>query len=139
MPLKPKRVKYRKFQRRFPKSKAGRGVRVCFGECGLQALEPGRITSEQIEACRIAVTHYLMGEGKLIIRIFPHRSVTAKPAETRQGKGKGEIAHWVAVVRPGTVMFELGGVSEEQAVAAFSRVAHKLPIRTRLVHRRVQL
>jgi len=139
MALMPKRVKHRKFQRGRVRGKATRGNRVCFGEFGLQALEPARITAEQIEAARLAVTHYLHGEGKLVIRIFPHMSVTAKPAETRQGKGKGEIAHWVAKVKPGTVMFELAGVAEEFAVPALARVAHKMPIKTRLARRRVQV
>ncbi len=139
MPLMPKRVKHRKFQRGRVKGKATRGNRVAFGEYGLQALEPGRITGEQIEAGRLAVMHYLHREGKLIIRIFPHRSVTAQPAETRMGKGKGEIAHWVAAVRPGAILFELSGVPEELAKGAFSRVAHKMPIRTRMVERRVSV
>jgi len=140
MPLMPKRVKHRKFQRGSKlKRKAFRGNRVSFAEFGLQALEAAWITAEQIEAARLAVTHYLHGEGKLVIRIFPHRSVTGKPAETRQGKGKGEISHWVAVVLPGTIMFELGGVPEEHAIAALARVAHKMPIKTRLAHRRLQV
>jgi large subunit ribosomal protein L16 len=136
----PKRVKHRKFQRgNALKGKATRGNRVCFGEFGLQALEAAWITAEQIEAARLAFTHYLHGEGRLVIRIFPHKSVTAKPAETRQGKGKGEISHWVAVVKPGTIMFELAGVPEEHAVIAFSRVAHKMPIKTRIAHRRIRV
>lgn len=139
MPLMPKRVKHRKFQRGRIRGKATRGNRVVFGEYGLQALEPARITAEQIEAARLAVMHYLHREGKLMIRIFPHKSVTSTPAETRMGKGKGEIAHWVAEVKPGTVMFELSGVPEELAKSAFARVAHKMPIRTRLVHRRVSV
>jgi large subunit ribosomal protein L16 len=140
MPLMPKRVKHRKFQRGSAvKGKATRCNYVAFGEYGLQALEPAWITAEQIEAARLAVTHYLHGEGKFVNRIFPHRSITGKPAETRQGKGKGDITHWVAVVKEGTVMFELGGVPHEHAVAAFARVAMKMPIRTRLITRRVQV
>jgi len=135
MPLMPKRVKHRKFQKGTLKGKATRGNRVVFGDYGLQALERGRITSEHIEAGRLAVMHYLGHEGKLLIRIFPHKSVSRKPAETRMGKGKGEPAHWVAEVKPGTVLYELSGVPKEHAVAAFSRVAHKMPIRTRLTLR----
>ena len=139
MALMPKRVKHRKFQRGKVRGKATRGNRVVFGEYGLQALQCALITGEQIEAARLAITHFLRREGKLTIRIFPHRNVTATPAETRMGKGKGEPAHWVATVKPGTIMFELGGVPEQMAIAAFARVAHKMPIRTRLARRRVQL
>jgi len=139
MALMPKRVKHRKFQRGKMKGKATRGNRVVFGDYGLQALERAWITAEHIEAGRLAVMHFLRHEGKLTIRIFPHKSVTATPAETRMGKGKGEPAHWVAEVKPGTVMFELSGVPESLAVAAFARVAHKMPIKTRLAYRRVQV
>ena len=139
MALMPKRVKHRKFQRGKVRGKATRGNRVVFGEYGLQALECGRITAEQIEAGRLAVMHFLRHEGKLTIRLFPHRNVTARPAETRMGKGKGEPAHWIAAVKPGTILYEISGVPESLAVAAFSRVAHKMPIRTRLAHRRVQV
>jgi len=139
MALMPRRVKHRKFQRGKMKGKATRGNRVVFGDYGLQALERAWITAEQIEAARLAVMHFLRHEGKLTMRIFPHKSVTATPAETRMGKGKGEPAHWVAEVKPGTIMFELSGVAEPLAVAAFARVAHKMPIKTRLAHRRVQV
>ena len=139
MPLMPRRVKHRKFQRGMLKGKATRGNRVSFGEFGLQSLERSWITGEQIEAGRLAITHFLRHEGKLIIRIFPHKSITAKPAETRMGKGKGELAHWVAEVKPGTILFELTGVPEELAVAALGRVAHKMPVKTRLARRRVQV
>jgi large subunit ribosomal protein L16 len=135
----PKRVKHRKFQRGKLKGKARRGNRVVFGDYGLQALERAWITAEQIEAGRLAVMHFLRHEGKLTIRIFPHKSVTATPAETRMGKGKGEPAHWVAAVKPGTILFEIGGVPEELAIAALARVAHKLPIRTKLAQRRVEV
>jgi large subunit ribosomal protein L16 len=135
----PKRVKHRKFQRGKVRGKATRGNKVVFGEYGLQALQCALITGEQIEAARLAITHFLRREGKLTIRIFPHRNVTSTPAETRMGKGKGEPAHWVATVKPGTIMFELSGVPEQMAVAAFSRVAHKMPIKTRLARRRVQI
>ncbi len=139
MALMPKRVKHRKFQRGKMKGKATRGNRVVFGDYGLQALERAWITAEHIEAARLAVMHFLRHEGKLTIRIFPHKSVTATPAETRMGKGKGEPSHWVAEVKPGTIMFELSGVPEPLAVEAFARVAHKMPIKTRLAHRRVQV
>jgi large subunit ribosomal protein L16 len=135
----PKRVKHRKFQRGKLKGKASRGNRVAFGDYGLQSMECGWITAEQIEAARLAVAHFLRHEGKLTVRIFPHKSITATAAETRMGKGKGEPSHWVAAVKAGTVMFELGGVPEELAVATFARIAHKMPVRTRLVHRRVQV
>jgi large subunit ribosomal protein L16 len=136
MALMPKRVKHRKFQRGKMRGKASRGNRVSFGEYGLQALQCSWITAEQIEAARLAVMHFLRHQGKLIVRIFPHKSITATPAETRMGKGKGEPAHWVAEVKPGTVMFELSGVPLDLATAALARVAHKMPIRTKLVHRR---
>ena len=136
MPLMPKRVKFRKSQRGRVKGKAQRGNYVAFGEYGLQALEAGWLSARQIEAARIAATHFLSREGKLIIRIFPDKSVTATPAETRMGKGKGEPEFWAAVVRPGTVIFELGGIPEALAREALNRAAHKLPIRARFVHRR---
>jgi large subunit ribosomal protein L16 len=135
----PKRVKHRKFQRGKLRGKATRGNRVAFGEYGLQALECAWITGEQIEAGRLAVMHFLRREGKLICRIFPHRNMTATPAETRMGKGKGEPAHWVAGVKPGTIMYELSGVPEALAKEAFSRVAHKMPIKTRMVGRGVHV
>ncbi len=136
MPLMPKRVKHRKYQRGSLKGKASRGNRVVFGEFGLRAMERGRLTAEQLEAGRLAVMHYLRREGKLITRVFPHESITTTPTETRMGKGKGEVSHWIAKVKPGTIIFELSGVSEELAVAALGRVAHKLPIRTKLAYRR---
>jgi len=136
MPLMPKRVKYRKSQRGKVRGKASRGNRVSFGEYGLQALECGWITSQQIEAGRVAAVHFLRHEGKLIVRIFPHKSVTATPAETRMGKGKGEPAFWVATVKPGTILFELSGVTEDVARDALARIAHKMPIRTRMAFRR---
>jgi len=136
MALMPKRVKHRKWQRGKTRGKATRGNTVSFGDYGLRALEPGQITAEQIEAARLAIMHFLRREGRLTIRIFPHKSMTATPTETRMGKGKGEVSHWVAEVKPGTVMFELSGVSEERAVAALARVAHKLPIKSKLARRR---
>ncbi|NLX03737.1 MAG: 50S ribosomal protein L16 [Phycisphaerae bacterium] len=135
MGLMPKRVKFRKSQRGKIHGKATRGNTVAFGDFGLQTLEPAWITSHQIEAGRMAATHFLHREGRVYIRIFPHKSITGKPLETRMGKGKGEIEDWVAVVKPGTVLFEIGGVDEETARLAFTRVAHKMPIKVRFVRR----
>lgn len=135
MALMPRRVKHRKVQRRRIRGRATRGNTVAFGDWGLQALQPGHISAQTIEACRIAATQYVRGQGKLYIRIFPHKPVTARPLETRMGKGKGEPDHWVAVVKPGTVMFELAGVTREAARECFNRVAHKLPVRVRLIGR----
>jgi len=133
--LMPKRVKYRKQMRGRVKGKATRGVEVAFGEYGLQALEPGWITSRQIEAARRAIVRHVRRRGKYWVRIFPDKPVTAKPAETRMGKGKGAVDHWVAVVRPGRVMFELSGVSEEMAREAMRLASHKLPIKCQFVKR----
>jgi large subunit ribosomal protein L16 len=135
MALMPRRVKHRKSQRRRIKGNATRGNTVAYGEFGLQTIEAGHIKASTIEACRIAATQYVRGEGKLYIRIFPQKSVTARPLETRMGKGKGEPDHWVAVVKPGGVLFELAGVSEEAARDCFARVAYKLPVRVRMVKR----
>ncbi len=135
MALMPRRVKYRKRQRGRIKGNATRGNRVAFGDWGLQSIDPGHVSAQTIEACRIAATQYVRGEGKVYIRIFPQRSVTARPLETRMGKGKGEPDHWVAVVKPGTVLFELSGVSRESARECLARVAHKLPVRVRMVGR----
>jgi large subunit ribosomal protein L16 len=135
MALMPKRVKHRKSQRGRIKGNAQRGSRVAFGDWALQSLDPGHIKATTIEACRVAANQYIRGEGKLYIRIFPSKSVTARPLETRMGKGKGEPAHWVAVVKPGTVLFEIGGVTHEAACECFTRVAHKLPIRVCLLGR----
>ncbi len=129
MPLMPKRVKFRKSQRGRIRGKATRGNTVAFGDFGLQALEPGWITARQIEAGRVAATHFLHREGRVYIRIFPAKPVSAKPLETRMGKGKGETEDWVAVVKPGTVMFEIGGVDEATAKQALRRVASKMPVR----------
>ena len=136
MALMPKRVKFRKSQRGRMKGKAQRGNFVAFGEFGLQAMEQAWITAQQIEAGRVAATHFLRREGKLWVRIFPDKPVSSKPLETRMGKGKGEPDHWVACVRPGRILYELGGVPEDLARNALRRVAHKMPIRTRMVHRR---
>ncbi len=131
--LMPRRVKYRKQMRGRMKGRARRGDRVAFGLYGLQALEPAWITSRQIEAARRAMVRHMRRRGKVWIRIFPDKPVTAKPAETRMGKGKGSVDHWVAVVKPGRVMFEMGGVSEEIAREALRLAGHKLPIKTRFV------
>jgi large subunit ribosomal protein L16 len=135
MALMPKRVKYRKSQRDRMKGNAARTNRVAFGEFGLQALEGSWVSGRQIEAGRVAATHFLHREGKVYIRIFPHKPVSAKPLETRMGKGKGEPAFWVARVRAGTMMFEIGGVDETVAKQALVRVSHKMPIRCRFVRR----
>lgn len=134
--LMPKRVKYRKQQRGRMKGKAVRGSSIAFGQYGLKALEPYWITSRQIEAARIAMTRYIKRGGKVWIRIFPDKPVTKKPAETRMGKGKGSPEYWVAVVKPGRVMFEIEGVSEAIAREAMRLADHKLPIKTKFVSRK---
>ena len=136
MALMPKRVKHRKSQRGKLKGNATRGNHVVFGDFGLQAMQGGWISAQTIEAGRIAAQQYIRGEGKLHVRIFPHKPVTTKPLEVRMGTGKGEPEYWVAVVKPGTVLFELGGVTEEQAKICFARLAHKMPIRVRFCRRR---
>lgn len=133
--LMPKRVKYRKLQRGRMGGKAVRGSQVSFGDYGLQATECGWITARQIEAARIAMTRYVKRGGKIWIRVFPHKSVTKKPAETRMGKGKGAPEEWVAVIRPGAVLYEMQGVTEEIAREAFRLAAHKLPIGTKFMAR----
>ena len=133
--LMPKKVKHRKTQRGRMKGTAKGGTEVSFGDYGIQALEPGWITARQIEAGRIAANHYLSGEGKVRIRVFPSKPVSKKPAETRMGSGKGNPEAWVAVVKPGRVMFELSGVPEELAREAMRVAGHKLPIRTKFVQR----
>ena len=131
--LMPKRVKYRKVQRGRMTGKATRGNVVTYGEFGLQAVEPGWITSNQIEAARIAMTRYTKRGGQVWIKIFPDKPVTSKPAETRMGSGKGSPEYWVSVVKPGRVMFEIAGVSEESAREALRLASHKLPIKTKIV------
>ena len=133
--LMPKRTKWRKQMRGRIRGEATRGNDVTFGEFGLQALEPGWISARVIEAGRVAASRSAH-EAKLWIRIFPHKSVSKKPAETRMGTGKGDVEYWAAVVKPGTVLYELDGVTEETAKRAFARVAHKLPLRVRLIRRR---
>jgi large subunit ribosomal protein L16 len=137
--LMPKRVKYRKQQRGRVRGWATRGNRVAFGDYGLQALEPGWIKAQALEASRIAVTHLIKGHGRIYMRVFPHKPVTARPPETRMGKGKGNPEFWVAVVRPGQIICELAGVSEEVARECLARVAHKLPVKVRLVKRSMEL
>jgi len=134
--LMPKRVKYRKVQRGTMKGKSQRGNLVQFGEYGLQALEPAWITNRQIEAARVSLTRFLKRGGKIWIRIFPDKPITKKPAETRMGKGKGPLEGWVAVVRPGRVLFELEGVTPQIARRAMILAGHKLPIKTRFLSRR---
>ena len=131
--LMPKRVKYRRVHRGRMTGKALRGNKVTYGEFGLQALEPGWITANQIEAARVAMTRYCKRFGKVWIKIFPDKPVTKKPAEVRMGSGKGSPEYWVAVVKPGKVMFELGGVPEETAREALRLAAMKLPIKTKFV------
>ncbi len=131
--LLPKRVKYRRVQRGRMKGKATRGNTVTYGDYGLQALEPAWISSAQIEAARVAMTRYIKRGGQVWIKIFPDKPVTQKPAETRMGSGKGSPEYWVAVVKPGRVMFELGGVSEELAREAMRLAAHKLPIKCKFI------
>jgi len=136
MALMPKRVKYRKSQRGRIKRNATQGNTVSFGDFGLQSLDRAWISARQIEASRICAMHFLKHEGKLFIRIFPYKSVTSIPQETRMGKGKGEPSFYVAPVKPGTILFELGGISKDIAKQAFSRIAHKLPSKTKFVERR---
>ena len=133
--LMPKRVKYRKQMRGRMKGKASRGTNIVFGEYGLQALEPGWVTARQIEAARRALVRYMRRRGRVWIRIFPDKPVTQKPAETRMGKGKGSVDHWVAVVKPGRIMFEISGLSREGAQEAMRLAAHKLSIKTKFVQR----
>jgi len=135
--LQPKRTKYRKQQRGRMTGIASRGSSLAFGEYGLKALEPGWVTNRQIEAARRAITHYVKRGGKIWIRVFPDKPFTKKPAETRMGKGKGSPEGWVAVVRPGRILYEMGGVSEADAREAMRLAAHKLPILTKFVTRAV--
>ena len=131
--LMPKRVKHRKVQRGRMKGKAQRGNFLAYGEYGIVATQPGWITSNQIEAARIAMTRYVKRNGKVWIKIFPDKPVTAKPAETRMGSGKGALEYWVAVVKPGRVMFEIAGVPEETAKEALRLATHKLPVKCKIV------
>jgi large subunit ribosomal protein L16 len=131
----PKRVKYRKQMRGRMKGRASRGTEVNFGDYGLQALEPGWVTARQIEAARRALVRYMRRRGKVWIRIFPDKPVTKKPAETRMGKGKGAVDHWVAVVKPGRILFEISGLNEEGAREAMRLASHKLSVKTKFIKR----
>lgn len=136
MALMPKRIKHRKQMRGKMRGNATRGNTVAFGDFGLQTKDAGWITGRQLEAGRIAATHYLHREGRVYIRVFPDKPISAKPLETRMGKGKGEPEAWVAVVKPGTVIFEIGGVDEITAKGALRRIAAKMPVRVRMAYRR---
>jgi len=131
----PKRVKFRKAQRGHLRGNAGRGFTVSFGTFGLKAMEPGWITDRQIESARIALTRHMKRDGRVFIRIFPDKPVSKKPAETRMGKGKGAPEFWVAVIRPGRILFEIDGVSQTVAEEALRLATHKLPIKTKFVKR----
>jgi large subunit ribosomal protein L16 len=136
MPMMPKRVKFRKSQRGKMKGNATRGNYVSFGEFGLQSLESAWIPAKTLEAARVAVSHAIGRSGRLFRRIYPQKSVSAKPLEVRMGSGKGEPEFWCAVVKPGTILFEISGVDEAVAKRALARVAHKMPVRTRFVSKR---
>ncbi len=136
MAMMPKRVKYRKNQRGKVRGDAQRGNFVAYGEYGLQCLEKGWLSAEVIEASRVTAAQFVRGEGRLYIRVFPHKSISAIPAETRMGKGKGEPEYWAAVVKSGMVLFELGGLPEDAARACMARIAYKLPFKCRFVTRR---
>ena len=133
MPLMPKRTKYRKMQKGRNRGKATRGNTIAYGQYALQALEAGWIKSNQIEAARVAMTRFIKRGGKVWIKIFPDKPITKKPAETRMGSGKGSVEYWVAVVKPGRVLFEMEGVSEDVAREALRLASHKLPIKTKFI------
>ncbi len=136
MPRMPKRVKHRKQQRSQVRGKATRGNYIAYGEHGIQALESAWLSARQIEAGRIAITHAIRREGKVYVRAFPDKPITKKPLETRMGKGKAEVEYWAAPIKPGRVLYEISGVSEDVARMALGRVAQKMPVRTRMVYRR---
>jgi large subunit ribosomal protein L16 len=135
MALMPKRVKHRKSQRGRIKGNATRGNRVVFGEYGLQSMQGGWVPAATLEAGRIAAQQYLRDQGRLYVRVFPHKPITSIPLETRMGKGKGEPEYWAATVQPGTILYEIGGTSEEAARMCFARLAHKMPVRVRMIRR----
>ncbi len=135
--LEPKKVKFRRVHRGNRRGMSMRGNYVTFGSYGLKAVEPGWVTARQIESSRIVISRIVRKIGKMWIRIFPDKPVTARPAETRMGKGKGALDHWVAVVKPGRILFEIDGVSKEEALQAFKDDGHKLPMKTKLLERRV--
>ena len=137
MAMMPKRVKHRKQQRGRMRGLATRGNTVSFGEFGLQSQDSAWITAKQLEAGRVAATHFLHREGRVYIRVFPDKPISKKPLETRMGKGKADVDFWAAVVKPGTVLFEVAGVPEELAKQAFARIASKMPVRCRFVGRRL--
>ena len=137
--LMPKRIKYRRSQRGKIRGNATRGHTVEFGDYGLQAMEPAWISARQIEAGRVAASHYLRGEGKVWIRIFPHKPISGKPLETRMGKGKGDTDYWAACVKPGTILYEVGGLPEDMARTVLNRMSHKMPIRCRMARRRTKV
>lgn len=139
MPMMPKRVKYRKTQKGRVKGNATRGNYLAFGDFGLQVLEGGKISAQTLEAGRIVASQSVKGGGRLYIRVFPHKSVTSIPAETRMGKGKGEVEYWAAVVKPGTIIYELAGINEDVARRALARIAYKIPMACRFVTRRPTL
>lgn len=140
MPLMPKRVKWRKQQRGIVRGRAGKGHTVAYGKFGLQSLGAAWITANQIEAARVAGTRILgTSSGRLYIRIFPHKPVTATPEETRMGTGKGDVTYWTAPVKAGTMLFEIGGTTEEVARKAFNRMSHKLPVKVKMLRRREAL
>ena len=132
----PKRVKFRKMQRGRIRGRASGGNLVEFGEFGLQVLAKGLISARQIEAGRVAASHFIAGEGRIWVRVFPWKPMSSKPAEVRMGTGKGDVEYWCAPVKPGTILYELGGLPEEVARTAMNRIAHKLPLAVRLVRRR---
>ncbi len=136
MAMMPKRIKHRKQMRGKMNGHATRGQTVAFGDYGIQSLEAHWVTARQLEAGRVAATHYLHREGKVYIRVFPDKPISSKPLETRMGKGKGETKDWVACVKPGTILFEIGGVDDDTAKQALVRVAHKMPVRCRLLARK---
>ena len=136
MAMMPKRVKFRKTQRGKIKDTAQRGNYVAYGDFGLQSLESGWLSAESIEAGRVTAAHSIRGEGRLYIRVFPHKSVTSIPAETRMGKGKGEPEYWASVIKPGMILFELSGLPEAAARDTLARVAYKMPFKCRFVRRR---
>jgi large subunit ribosomal protein L16 len=135
MSMQPKRSKFRKVHRGKVRGRATRANKVSFGDFGLQSLDAAWISGRQIEAGRVAINRALDGQGKVWIRVFPHKPVSSKPAETRMGTGKGDVEFWAAVIKPGSVLFEVGGISEEKAKLAFKRAAHKMPIKVKLLRR----
>jgi large subunit ribosomal protein L16 len=137
--LQPKKTKFRKQMKGRMRGKAYRGGKISFGDFGLQALEPGRITQRQIEAARMTIQRKVKRQGQLFIRIFPDKPITKKPLETRQGKGKGPVEGWVCIIKPGRMLYEIQGVTEEEARAAFALAAHKLPLKTTFRSRETEL